>query len=337
MHWVTWGTALLAVAIGASLLAETLAESRDRARNPAPGQLVDVGGHRLHLLCKPAPPGTDGPTVVIEQGVGSPSILWWPIQDRISAFARVCTYDRAGYQWSDPAPGPQTLQDRVTDLHTLLHKAAIPGPYVLAGHSFGGPLTRLYTSTYPNDVAALVLVDAAPEAVIFRPSFDAYTAKIGLFVRAAGLAARLGVVRLAASFLLKPSDTMSPDALRALKSFIAAPAFFRAMAADLPALAQVPADMRREGGFGQTLGDRPVIALTHSEPFPGPAAVLEDGWEEAQHRIAAQSTRGEVHIATGCNHMIPFEKPDLVVEAIRRVLDELHATPTMSPIVHARL
>jgi pimeloyl-ACP methyl ester carboxylesterase len=265
--------------------------------------------------------------VVIEQGAGSPSILWWPIQDRVKDFARVCTYDRAGYLWSDPAPAPApsraTLQDRVTDLHALLHAARIPGPYVLVGHSFGGPLIRLYTQLYPAEVAGLVLVDASPETVIFRPSFNDYAAKLSLFARAAGLAARFGLLHAAAAFVTPPR-TMSTAAFLALKAFVATPRFFRAMASDLSALTDMPPAQRREGGYGDQLGDRPVIVITHTERFPGPAAVLEDGWADAQARIAAQSTHGKLLVATGCNHMIPFEAPDLVVDAIRQVVTSLY-------------
>jgi pimeloyl-ACP methyl ester carboxylesterase len=334
MSWLTWSAALLAGLAATALLAEALIEARDRAAIPPPGQLVDIGGRRLHILCQGNAPG---PTVVIEQGAGSPSILWWPIQTRVAAFARVCTYDRAGMLWSDPAPNAATLPDRVSDLHALLHAANVPGPYVLVGHSFGGPLIRLYTQAYPAEVAGLVLVDAAPEVAIFRPSFTDYTFKLGLFVRAAGLAARFGLLHAAAA-LITPPPTMPPAATRALKAFVATPRFFRTMAADLAALTGLPPARRVEGGFGDTLGHRPVIVLTHSEPFPGPAAVLEPGWAEAQARIAAQSTHGELIVATGCNHMIPFEAPELVIDAIRRVVADA-ATPLpdaeLSPKHHA--
>jgi pimeloyl-ACP methyl ester carboxylesterase len=313
MSWLTWSAALIAALAATALLAEALIDLHDRAAIPPPGQRIDVGGRRLHLFCQGDAPG---PTVVIEQGAGSPSILWWPLQTRIAAFARVCTYDRAGYLWSDPAPPTATLQDRVTDLHTLLHTANIPGPYIMVGHSFGGPLIRLYTQAYPREVAGLVLLDGMPEIAVFRPSFAAYTAKLGLFVRAAGLAARFGLLHAAAAFMTPP-PSMSPAAIRALKAFVATPRFFRAMEADLNALANA------KGGYGNTLGNCPTIVITHSEPFPGPAAVLEPGWTEAQAHIAAQSTRGELLVATGCNHMIPFEAPDLVVNAIRRIVADL--------------
>src|SRR4051812_6669271 len=127
--------AVLALLLVIGFTYEKVAEARDSKTAPL-GRLIEVaGGRRLHIFCT----GDEtGPTVVIEQGAASPSVLWWAAQRRISTFARVCTYDRAGYQWSDPAPSPRSLADRVEDLHQVLTKAAVPGPYVLVAHSYGG-------------------------------------------------------------------------------------------------------------------------------------------------------------------------------------------------------
>jgi pimeloyl-ACP methyl ester carboxylesterase len=323
MQWLAW-SAIPAALLTASLVAQTAAERRDAGRFPPPGRRVDIGGRSLHILCKGNAPG---PTVVVEQGAGSPSILWWSIQDRVAAFARICTYDRADYLWSDPAAPTRSLEARVADLHALLHAADIPGPYILVAHSFGGALVRLFTQTYPSEVAGLVLIDTTEEATIFRPSFTAYTAKLALFARAASLAARGGLVRQATTlFMRKTPPGFTPDSYGALKAFIAKPGFFRAMRDDVTCLTRVPAAMRRIGGFGGTLGDRPLVVITHTEPFPGPAAVLEPGWAEGQARLASLSTRGSLLRAEGCNHMIPGEAPGLVVEAIRTVLNQCRET-----------
>src|SRR5688572_9412079 len=109
----------LMVLIGIGVLLATAAAVlaflvlRDATRLPPPGQMIDVGGRRLHVLCKGSAPG---PTVVIEQGLAGPSILWWHVQDAVAQFARVCSYDRAGFHWSDPAPGERNMLDAVQDL-----------------------------------------------------------------------------------------------------------------------------------------------------------------------------------------------------------------------------
>jgi pimeloyl-ACP methyl ester carboxylesterase len=322
MNWLLWCLAGIAVLVGLGASLEAIAEARDRVRFPPPGRMVDVGGRRLHILCKGKGNGegeSAGPTVIIEQGAGSPSILWWPIQDKVAAFARVCTYDRAGYLWSDPAARTRSLQDRVTDLHTLLSNAKVPGPFVMVGHSFGGPLIRLYAHMYPAEVAGLVLVDTPEEAVILRPSYDDYVQKLGYFAAALQGASRLGVVRLAATFMRKIPEGLDARAFGALKALAVHPNFFRAMADDPVALNRVPATLSSLSGAG-SLGDTPLVVITHGQPFPGPAAVLEDGWLAGQHRLAALSTRGELVVAERSNHMVQSEQPEIVMAAIGRVV-----------------
>jgi len=315
MGWAWWCLCGLAALLGLTASAEAICEARDRVRFPPPGQMIDIGGRRLHILCKGTAPG---PTIVIEQGAGSPSILWWPIQDKVAAFARVCTYDRAGYLWSDPAKTVRTLEDRVADLHALLAGAKIPAPYILVGHSFGGPLVRLYAHLHPTEIAGMVLVDTTEEGVILRPSFDDYVKKLGYFAAGLQVAARFGVLRLAAAFMTKGPEGLDENAFRALKALSVRPDFFRAMRDDPVALSRQPETLRALGGAG-SLGEIPLIVITHALPFPGPAAVLEDGWREGQHRLAALSTRGELIVAEHSNHMVQSDQPDLVINAIRRV------------------
>ncbi|MGZ8821638.1 MAG: alpha/beta fold hydrolase, partial [Aeromicrobium sp.] len=113
---------------------ETLRESLDANAYAMPGRLIDVGGHKLHLNCT----GSGSPTVVLEPGGGAMSSdLGW-IAPSVARDTRVCVYDRAGRGWSESADDKQDGAQIATDLHTLLHHGRVPGPYVLAGHSFGG-------------------------------------------------------------------------------------------------------------------------------------------------------------------------------------------------------
>ena len=109
------------------------------AKYPAPGKLVDVGGYRLHLNCQ----GQGGPTVVMESGNGDFSLSWSKVQGKVAKFTRVCTYDRAGLGWSERSPQPRTAHNLVKDLNTLLARSDVEPPFVLVGHSLGGPLVRL--------------------------------------------------------------------------------------------------------------------------------------------------------------------------------------------------
>jgi pimeloyl-ACP methyl ester carboxylesterase len=128
--------------------------------NP-PGKMVDLGGHRLHLNCS----GHGGPTIIVENGQGDFSFDWVLVQQRVERFTRICTYDRAGYAWSDPGPLPRTFAQINLELQDALKKLGESGPYVLVGHSYGGPVIRNFAAAFPRDVAGLVLVDAAFEGM----------------------------------------------------------------------------------------------------------------------------------------------------------------------------
>jgi pimeloyl-ACP methyl ester carboxylesterase len=117
----------------------------DAKRYPAPGQLVDIGGYKLHLYNA----GSGGPAVILDAGLGGFSSSWGLVQPKIAQFTQVVSYDRAGTGWSEPSPFPRTSQQIVRELHTLLQNAHIPKPYILVGHSFGGINVRLYAATYP--------------------------------------------------------------------------------------------------------------------------------------------------------------------------------------------
>lgn len=144
--------------------------------------LVDIGGGRkLYLECQ----GTGTPTVVLVPGLVAAADAWSYVTDtpttfkpsnsavypEVGRFTRVCSYDRPGtaspngdkLTTSTSVSQPTTPLNDVADLHALLTAAKVPGPYVLVGWSFGGPIVRIYASTYPHDVVGLVLVDAMSE------------------------------------------------------------------------------------------------------------------------------------------------------------------------------
>ncbi len=169
-------------------------ECRDRTEIPPPGRLIDVGGHRLHLLCK----GSGGPTVIIEQGAGEPARFWWSIQDQVAEFAQVCTYDRAGYGWSDAVHPGRSIDARARDLHALLTRACLAGPFVFVAHSYGGLIVRRFAQQHPELAAGFVLVDTPEESVLFRPAVLRFYSRLGALLRIAEWMARFGVLRLLA-------------------------------------------------------------------------------------------------------------------------------------------
>ena len=122
-----------------------------------PGELISVGSHRLHIHCV----GQGSPSVIIDSGIGGFSLEWSKVQQLLANEVRICSYDRAGYGWSDPGPRPRTTARIASELRRLLQNARIPGPYILVGHSFGGYNTRYFASTFPGLTAGLVLVDSS--------------------------------------------------------------------------------------------------------------------------------------------------------------------------------
>ena len=126
----------------------------DERKYPLIGRMIDLGGYKLHMI--DSGQNHYDPTVVIETGAGESCLGWQLIQPEIAKFARVISYDRAGYAWSDASPFPRTSENIIKELHTMLHNANVPGPYILVGHSFGGLNIQLFANTYPGEVAGVI-------------------------------------------------------------------------------------------------------------------------------------------------------------------------------------
>jgi pimeloyl-ACP methyl ester carboxylesterase len=149
------GLGLVAL-LGAGALTQSALTSHERTLHAPPGKLVSVGTHRLHLNCQ----GSGQPLVLLESGLSGWSQDWALVQPELAKLTTVCSYDRAGYAWSDDAPEPRTGLLAVQDLRTMLRAAGLQGPMVVVGHSWGGMLAQMLAQTHPEEVAGLVLVDA---------------------------------------------------------------------------------------------------------------------------------------------------------------------------------
>jgi pimeloyl-ACP methyl ester carboxylesterase len=279
---------------------ERISEIRDARKHPPPGRLVSVDGRRLHLFCT----GSGGPSVVIEQGAGSPSSLWWPIQQKMATFARVCTYDRAGYLWSEPVRKARSVRERSEELHLLLKVAGVPAPYLLVAHSYGGLIVRDFVLRHPEEIAGLVLVDTPDEPSLCEAEVQVLYARMRILMKVLEAASRFGLPRLLQKI---------PAVRQAL--WFVRPDEYAATADDLASLKHLDCSSLVPG----QLGDLPVVILTHGQPFPGPFLVLESGWLAAQRRLAALSTRAVLITAENSNHMIHLEQPDLVVDVVREM------------------
>lgn len=201
-HWGArasgWAAVGLAAAGAVGFVAQSIATRRDERRYPPPGSMVDVGGFRMHLNVQGDARGK--PTVILEAGLGSFSPNWYWVQRALAPHVRVVSYDRAGLGWSDPSPGPRDAGTMAGELHSALHAAGVTGPYVLAGHSFGGLVVRAFADRYRDEAAGLVLVDAShPDQWARWPVPRADRIQL-LSLRTMAVAARLGLFRLVNPF-----------------------------------------------------------------------------------------------------------------------------------------
>jgi pimeloyl-ACP methyl ester carboxylesterase len=249
----------------------------------------DIGGRRLFLRCT----GHRSPTVVFEGGLTTD---WFALQNQLSGFTRVCSYDHPNGPWSrsDPAPTPRTARDFVADLHALLAVARVPGPYVLAGHSNGGLFTQLYASTYPRQVAGLVLIDAVHPAyhkrtlAMFKPLLPA---EVWEALRQEAMAV--------------PHRLIDPERVDIWTSE-----------------RQTRKALRRS-----PLRPMPLVVLTRGHPDgPGGPFVEQEErlWRQLQRELA-QLVPGSRHVITQSGHDIQHEQPELVLDAIRDVVQAVRA------------
>jgi pimeloyl-ACP methyl ester carboxylesterase len=278
-----------------------------------PGDLIDIGGRRLHIQCEGK--GT-APTVIFEAGLSQYTAhsTYGKAQDLITSFARVCTYDRAGLGWSDPALGARTQQDMVDDLHKLVKTDGLKRPLVLVGHSMGGLLARLYAKRYPSEVAGLVLVDASPETVIFGP---------GATDVRKGIVAEIdkGLQNAKEDTPIVPMPTGT--AAETMMAFT--PKILRAVKQEYLAIDRVPESLRAPQGYGM-FGDKPLAVIRRGSTT-SPPSENDKAWREAQEAMTSLSRNSFLVVAEKSGHVIPYEQPEIVADTVRRILDEIKNAP----------
>jgi pimeloyl-ACP methyl ester carboxylesterase len=140
---------------------ESIASQSDPERYPSPGEMVDIGGYRLHLVCE-GERQVGQPLVIIEAGSGSSSPDWALVLPEIAQFARVCTYDRAGLGWSETGPPPRSSMTYASEMEAVLERSGEEPSYLLVAHSLGGHTVRIYTDEHPDNVVGMILIDARP-------------------------------------------------------------------------------------------------------------------------------------------------------------------------------
>jgi len=334
---------LLTAALG--LIYEQIGRWQDSQHRFRIGHSVDIGGRSLNIDCS----GSGSPVVILESGGGGYGGYGWRvIQAGVAKFTKVCWYDRGGEGWSDVTQTARTSVSIVNDLHELLQRAPVAGPYVLVGHSIGGEYVRIFTAKFPSEVAGVVLVDSThPDqrepAFMLSPINRLPKFAGRLVCSALPLLEGFGVIRVVmrntAVYVPPQFSSEQSEAARAMRNQRVKG--FETEAAQGCAATQGGA-IRPDKGSGNpevdkaarsagSLGDRPLVVLTAGQywklnnPIAAQeAAEFHDTWvHQLQPELARLSTDGKQIIVESSGHGIPDEAPGAVVSGVREVVMEV--------------
>jgi pimeloyl-ACP methyl ester carboxylesterase len=286
------------------------------------GELVDIGnGKRLNLRCS----GSGSTTVMLESGAVADSMTWSDVQPTLAKTFRVCSYDRAGYGFSEGAATAPYIQSTAQDLHALLRAARIARPVVLVGHSLGTNIVREFASKYPADVGAIVLLDPPAQNIEGvgaerRAAVDKENA--GMMEAIAACGRKAAQVPPALEGCLRPPNPKFSDALNAAHhASKSRPAFWESIGNALRAGRALD---REPVPATETHGAIPLLILQPDNPFddepPEDRPMIEAARIKTQQAIAATSTRGRIIPVAHSSHDVQNDRPEVVVDAVRRAV-----------------
>lgn len=296
---------------------QVLGAAADARAYPMPGQLVEVGGHRLHLQCT----GSGSPTVVAQPGGSEMSSNWAWVAPAVARTTRVCVYDRAGRGWSEPADTAQHAERISADLHTLLQRANVPGPYVVAGHSFGGLYALTFAARYPDDVAGMVLVDSTAPAPAATPTSPDSASSYDVLGRASALlsgSARVGLTRL---YAMTEAGTLPPRSRGEVRASMATTEGVRST---IDEYVQASASARQAASLTD-LADTPLVVLTAGV---GNAP----DWFAKQESLAALSTNTSHRTVEGAAHAEMVANQADAATTTQAILDVVAAVRSNEPL-----
>jgi pimeloyl-ACP methyl ester carboxylesterase len=293
--------------------------------------LIDVGGHRLHVVCR----GSGSPVVLLEAGIAASSLSWALVQPEIAKLTRTCAYDRAGLAWSDVASCPRTFERIIDELATVLARVAAGERYVLVGHSFGSFVIRAYAARHPENVLGLVLVDPPTEWLTMTPQRARILSGGRHLSRFGAVLAHLGVVRACLALLSGGAPgaprrfvkVFGPTAARTLERLVGE---VRKLPADVhPTIQALWCQPKCFYAMADHLGvlEREGVSLSQFIPSREiPVVVISSGNQPpeqiAAHRMLAERSENGHHvIAARSAHWVQFDEPALVVAQVRALVE----------------
>jgi pimeloyl-ACP methyl ester carboxylesterase len=313
-----WALLLFLLALLFSSGYQAAASTAELRQYPAPGQLIDVGGHRLHIYCL----GQGEPTVVMEAGLSGWSTDWIRVQPEVAKSTRVCTYDRAGYGWSDPGPLPRDSQQVASELHILLSRFGIKGNIILVGHSQGGLFVQYYAKTYPQQVVGIVLVDSVhPEQSLsmqegIRNKYEGELRALTLLTR---VLAPTGLLRLVGQSETIIADKLPKEYQAMVRSLGFQSKAYRTLDEETASFEQSQAEVQDAGPLPHV--PLAVISSSLVQDFPPgfTEGSIKATWDELQAELGESATLPRV-IASKSGHYIHLDQPELVIQTVLEVV-----------------
>jgi len=294
--FVVLGAFLIVAALSGATY-QWLATRKELAATPPPGHLVDIGGYRLHLWCT----GDGAPAVILDTGLGGSSADWGFVQPDVARFTRVCSYDRAGMGYSDPGPSPRTARRIASELAELVVRSGIGGPVVLVGASIAGFDVRVFASDHPERAAGLVLVDA---------SHEDQAHEVPQMARFVPLLSTIGVLRLFGVSFGQRIESLTPSARQSARATGFRAAGYQTAADEIIHIRQSASEVRSS----RRKLTIPVLVITGGRG-------ADENWRQLQRDQASLSERGCLMIAQESGHVVSVDQPEVVVDAIRTVVE----------------
>jgi len=323
LKWL--GIALITLVV-LGMAFQAIAIELDKRNYPPPGQLYSVNGHSMHLVCL----GEGSPTVILQAGGAADSTWWYWVQRQLAAHTRVCAFDRPGMGWSESTTDQRDALTLMSELHALLAQANVRPPYIMAGHSWGAVLTRIYAAQYPQEIEGLVLVDSAlvyPKHFADQAAFDAWKSTFAGQQTLFGAMMRLGLPRLTDPATFQQAGYPSAAALelvavRSRNEVIDTD--FAEFHAQMWALTQASA-------AAENLADRPMAILWAAETWKTQDAHLTD-LPAVRAEISTYSSNSVTRSIDGADHVSILGNEQYAQQVTNAILDVMEAAQTGEPL-----
>jgi len=306
---VLWVGAAVFVAIIATTGLQAVLSHLSLRNNPPPGSLVELNGRKVHVLCA----GEGSPTVILEAGLPGSSLTWMSVFSEIAELTRVCAYDRPGYGWSQPTTSPRTAETIVQELRVLLQSTDTQPPYILVGHSFGGLLMQLYATRFPNDFTGMVLVDSSHPDQAHRTLDLQEIDTISFAMKTLG---PIGIVRLLFPVPAGNPESRDVSVREQERELLMTSRTLRTATREMSGLRE---SLRQVTESTVGLGSKPLVVLSEGRR-------RAESWQALQEDLSRMSTNSEWQVVDGAGHFVQHDQPDVVVDAVRRVIEKLETT-----------